>query len=206
MTHPAKAPGTTPGAFRMPAQNRHGGGDAGTMTNEPITLHRAPTPKASPSALATMAATRNLLDLMADGTVWPDAHLDIRDGVITIYPPRGHMLREPDLIRHADVLESFARHFPVGRHRKDGGRTSGGVQGRPLVDRWEYQARVVGVLVSLAYYKPHVHESYTGHVGQDGKPEWRCTGCRRRITITEARRLGLLPALNRKNRHTGTEN
>jgi hypothetical protein len=178
------------------------------MTNEPITLHRAPAPKASPSALATMAATRNLLDLMADGTVWPDAHLDVvtASGVIDVGPSRGHTLREHDLKRHAEVLESFARHFPVGRHRKDSGRASGGTQGRPLVDRWAYQARVVGVLVSLTYYKLHVHENYTGHVGQDGKPEWRCTGCRRRITITEARRLGLLPPRAGKNRHAGTEN
>jgi hypothetical protein len=164
------------------------------------------TPTASATQLAIYAATRNLLDLMADGTLWPDTYLEVitASGVIDLNPPRGHMLREPDLERHASVLEAFAQHFPVGRHRKDSGTASGGTQGRPLVDRWVYQARVVGILVSLTYYKAHAHENYRGQVGQDGKPEWRCTGCRRRITTTEARRLGLLPQLDRKNRHATT--
>jgi hypothetical protein len=147
-----------------------------------------------------------MLDLMGDGTVWPDARLEVYPSYVSVSPPRGHMLRERDLDRHAEVLEAFVGHFPVGRHRKDSGKASGGTQGRPLVDRWTYQARVVGILVDLVHYKPHVHENYTGHVGQDGKPEWRCNGCRRRITITEARRLGLLPALDRKNRHATTQN
>jgi hypothetical protein len=162
------------------------------------------TTQATATELATHAAVRHMLDLMADTTIWPDAHMAVYPGTVSLAPPRGHMLREADLRRHAEVLAGFIGHYPTGRHKQDSGRASGGTQGRPLVDRWEYQARVVGVLVSLTYYKHHVHENYTGHVGQDGKPEWRCNGCRRRITITEARRLGLLPALDRKNRHTTT--
>lgn len=156
--------------------------------------------------LGVHAAALTMLELMTNGTVWPDAYLEVvtASSVIDLSPPRGHMLREPDLKRHAEVLAAFIGHYPVGRHRKDSGQASGGTQGRPLVDRWVYQARVGGVLVSLTYYKLHAHENYKGTVGQDGKPEWRCTGCRRRITTTEARRLGLLPALERKNRHATT--
>jgi hypothetical protein len=154
--------------------------------------------------LATHAAALTVLELMTKGTVWPDAHLEVRDNLISIAPPRGHMLREADLKNHAEVLAAFTAVYPVGRHRAWRHKASGGVQGRPLVDQAEYQARVGGVLVTLHHYIPHVHEGYKGTVGQDGKPEWRCTGCRRRITITEARRLGLLPALERKNRHATT--
>ena len=67
-----------------------------------------------------------------------------------------------------------------------------GSRGHPAADRVDYRARVDGGLVQLFAFAPHVHGDYRGEV-RNNKPRWICTGCRKPITKTAARQLGLLP-------------
>jgi hypothetical protein len=147
---------------------------------------------------ATSTVARYVLTMMDSGVLWPDSNLNIRGTVVEVFPPRAHMLRTADLNRHAVVAAAFRERYPGGKADVSRTRATGGTKWHPLADRAEYRVSIEGVLVVLAYYVTHEHERYAGHIGTDGKPEWRCTGCRKRITVTESRRLGLLPPLVRK--------
>lgn len=69
-------------------------------------------------------------------------------------------------------------------------------RGRPAVDRVEVRARTEEGLVQLWGMGPHQCGDYQGEV-VGGRPRWRCGSCRKAVTITRARELGLLPKLAR---------
>lgn len=64
------------------------------------------------------------------------------------------------------------------------------------VDQLDYHVKTPdGTLVQFWYYAPHIHQPHhwRGEVTRGGTPSWRCGACRKPITKTEARALGLLP-------------
>ena len=65
-------------------------------------------------------------------------------------------------------------------------------RGRPAVDRVEVRARTEEGLIQLWGMGPHECGDYRGAV-LDGRPRWYCGRCRKAITVTRARELGLLP-------------
>lgn len=69
---------------------------------------------------------------------------------------------------------------------------------RPAVDIVESQFDLDGVLITISHIKLHEHGELYGEVLKDGKPRWLCRSCRKPITVTECRKLGLLPKLERK--------
>lgn len=96
-----------------------------------------------------------------------------------------------DLDASARGLEWFRTWFPGGLVR--GAYCAyRGSRGRPPADRAEYVTETPGGLVTFVHYVPHSHGSFQGEV-HNGAPRWTCGGCRRRITVTESRVLGLLP-------------
>jgi hypothetical protein len=148
--------------------------------------------------LETYGVVRNILDLMANDVIWPDAIVRFNSGSVEVRPWRTWTLTEKDLADTAGRIARIEEEFPGGNHRVIGGRASGGQRRRPFFDSGEYRVRVLNVAVEFAYPTAHTHSGYYGQAGKEGKPEWRCIGCRQRITITEARKLGLLPPLVRK--------
>jgi hypothetical protein len=68
-----------------------------------------------------------------------------------------------------------------------------GSRGHGAADQVDYRAKTDAGLVQLFTFAPHEHGDFYGEV-RNGKPRWVCRGCRKPITKTEARRLGLLPA------------
>lgn len=152
---------------------------------------------AGESERATYAVVRNILDLMADGVIWSDAMVTFDGGRVDVKPWRTWMLTPWELDQIRERVERIESEFPGGEHNVQGGRASGGVRGRPYFDHATYRVNVVGVALTIEYRVPHTHGSYYGLVHRDGTPEWRCNGCRKKITVTEARRLQLLPPLVR---------
>ena len=64
------------------------------------------------------------------------------------------------------------------------------------LDQMEYRVKAPdGTLVQFWYYSAHIHQDHhwRGEVTRGGTPSWRCGACRKPITKTEARALGLLP-------------
>lgn len=144
---------------------------------------------------ATYAVVRNVLDLMANDVIWPDALVTFDGGRVDVKPWRTWMLTQPELEKIRERVDRIESEFPGGEHKVQAGRASGGTRGRPFFDQATYRVNVLDVALTIEYRVPHTHSTYSGSVGRDGVPEWRCNGCRQRITVTAARKLGLLPPL-----------
>lgn len=127
------------------------------------------------------------------GDLPEDTHVELIGNTVTARLPR--TFYRPNFDQDAAYLEVFARLFPDGNRKRAWTHHRGSKAHRtPPQDRAEYRARVDGTLAIFEYSIPHEHVDYRGEL-HNGKPRWICTGCRQRITITESRRLGLLPTL-----------
>lgn len=94
-----------------------------------------------------------------------------------------------DFEASARGLEWFRNWFPGGEVRP-GYCEYRGSRGHAAADRAEYRVDTPAGLIQFHHYAPHVHGSFRGEV-RNGKPAWICGGCRKRITTTDARALGL---------------
>lgn len=148
-----------------------------------------------PQDLATYGVVRSILDLMAADIIWPDAIVRFNSGYVEVRPWRSWTLTEKDLGDIAGRMARIEEQFPGGEHQVIRGRASGGQRRRPFFDSGEYSVKVLSVSIEFSYPTVHAHKGYYGQAGTGGTPEWRCSGCRQRITTTEARKLGLLPPL-----------
>lgn len=68
---------------------------------------------------------------------------------------------------------------------------------QPANDMTFIRGKIGNVTIILNYLVAHEHDNYKGEM-HNGKPRWRCGGCRDLLTITESRAIGLLPKLVRK--------
>lgn len=96
-----------------------------------------------------------------------------------------------DFDASARGLAWFREAFPDGEVRPGYCEYRGGKH-QPPADRAEYRVDTPAGLIQFHHYAPHVHGSFRGEV-RNGKPAWICGGCRKRMTVTDARALGLLP-------------
>ncbi|AIZ01734.1 hypothetical protein ArV1_046 [Arthrobacter phage vB_ArtM-ArV1] len=100
----------------------------------------------------------------------------------------------------ADLL-AFMDLFPGGSINRMG-LQSASRKGRPAIDRARYMTSTDSargnVLVILHYYVAHQCEAFSGRAETGGKPKWWCVSCKKPVTTTKAREIGLLPKLNRK--------
>lgn len=97
-----------------------------------------------------------------------------------------------DFDASARALEWFRGQFPGGKVRP-GYCEYRGSRHHPPADRADYRVDTPAGLIQFHHYTAHVHGSFRGEV-RNGKPAWICGGCRKRMTVTDARALGLLPA------------
>lgn len=96
-----------------------------------------------------------------------------------------------DFESSARGLDWFRGQFPDGRFIP-GYCEFRGSRHHPPADRAEYRVETQAGLLQFHHYTAHVHGSFRGEV-RNGKPAWICGGCRKRMTTTDARALGLLP-------------
>lgn len=80
-------------------------------------------------------------------------------------------------------------------------------QGKDHLDRFDFRADLrdptekkhdwsyvpMTPRVEIWYTDAHECVEYVGYIDGHGKPQWRCRWCRKRMTVTAARALGLLP-------------
>lgn len=134
------------------------------------------------------AETERILEARDAGDLPAGIRLDVSRTNLVIHMPS---------IFPAD-LDAAARALALAEQLFPGGRTLRGhclvraKRGRPAVDRIEYRSHAEAGLVQLWAMGPHEHRDHYGRM-EGGKPVWRCGGCRGRITVTDARALGLLP-------------
>lgn len=135
-------------------------------------------------------AVTAILAARDSGTLPASLTLDVyRTNVSASMPRFGPV----DFEASARGLEWFRNWFPGGEVRPGYCEYRGG-RGHAAADRVEYRVDTPAGLIQFRYYAPHVHGSFRGEV-RNGKPAWICGGCRKRITTTDARALGLLPPL-----------
>ncbi|AYD81549.1 hypothetical protein HYP71_gp055 [Arthrobacter phage KBurrousTX] len=65
-------------------------------------------------------------------------------------------------------------------------------------DKARYSVDVGPVLLRFEYHVPHECQDFVGKASMGGTPKWWCNGCKRPVTTTAARSMGLLPPLVRK--------
>lgn len=97
----------------------------------------------------------------------------------------------------SEVMDAISKRFPGGRVQRLG--LANGQDRRALhVDRARYQVDIGPVLLTLHYFVKHECVDYIGRASTGGKPKWWCGGCKKPVTTTKAREIGLLPKLVRK--------
>ncbi|QFG14856.1 hypothetical protein SEA_LYMARA_55 [Arthrobacter phage Lymara] len=100
----------------------------------------------------------------------------------------------------ADLLE-FQRMFPGGRVERMGLESKAG-KWAPTTDRARYITNSGpdhgDVLVIFHYFVAHECLNFSGRAETGGKPKWWCVSCKKPVTTTKAREIGLLPKLQRK--------
>lgn len=105
--------------------------------------------------------------------------------------PRMDYVREREM--EQATLAWLKRTFGEGHTRRWGGHITRRVHGRNKAFdllRWCSPADSVEFL----YGGDHVHGKFVAHV-EDGEVVWRCGDCRGRISQTQARAAGLIPAI-----------
>lgn len=101
------------------------------------------------------------------------------------------------LEKDAEDVAEFANLFPGGKFQRMGLQHKGGKFSQPT-DRARYIRTTGPVLVIFNYYVAHTCEAFSGRAETGGKPKWWCVSCKKPITTTKAREIGLLPKLVRK--------
>lgn len=96
----------------------------------------------------------------------------------------------------ADLL-AMQELFPGGRLERMG-LESKGSKWAPASDRARYITHHGDVLVIFHYYVAHECRSFAGRSDSLTTPKWWCVSCKKPITTTKAREIGLLPKLDRK--------
>lgn len=136
-------------------------------------------------------ALRTLAGAIDAGQLPPDTTLELHGRTVTVTLPQTFYRRS--FADEEQWAERVRMMFPGGSNRRLFMNHAGHKSRRILAsDRAEYRAVVGETLVWLRFVIPHEHVDYRGEV-INGKPKWRCAGCRQLVTITEARRLGLMP-------------
>ncbi|ANU79657.1 hypothetical protein SEA_CONBOY_54 [Arthrobacter phage Conboy] len=88
--------------------------------------------------------------------------------------------------------------FPGGRVERMG-LESKGSKWAPVTDRARYITHGPrDVLVIFHYFVAHECRNFAGRADFGGKPKWWCVSCKKPVTTTKAREIGLLPKLERK--------
>lgn len=107
-----------------------------------------------------------------------------------------HNYYRPDFREVRLMAELFATTFVGGETRRlqciHRGKPSRKI---PAKDRMEYRAPLTHGTILLRYVSEHECRSFRGSAAAGEQPTWECRGCGGRLTITECRKLGLLPAL-----------
>lgn len=102
----------------------------------------------------------------------------------------------PDFKEMRLMSELFATSFPGGETRRLQCISKPKARYKiPAKDRMEYRAPLANGHIMLRFVAEHECQGFRGTAGPGDKPEWTCRGCGRRLTITECRKLGLLPPL-----------
>jgi hypothetical protein len=137
-------------------------------------------------------ALRTLAGAIDAGQLPDDTTLRLSGRVVEVDLPNTFYRRSFE--DHERWAEQVRMMFPGGTNRRMGTQHRGDKRRRILAsDRADYRVKIGNhVLIVVEYVIPHEHQSYRGELN-NGKPKWICIGCRQPITITEARRLGLLP-------------
>lgn len=134
--------------------------------------------------------TIKVLDAREAGTLPASITVDVsRRSVVATMPRFGPV----DFAAQERALAWFREAFPdvkANTHRWCAYR---GSRGHQPADQVTYRSVQGDGLVQLVVYEPHVHGTYRGEI-RNGAPRWVCQECRKPITRTAARKLGLLPA------------
>ncbi|ASX98725.1 hypothetical protein SEA_COLUCCI_55 [Arthrobacter phage Colucci] len=101
------------------------------------------------------------------------------------------------LEKDAEDVAEIANLFPGGRFQRMGLQHKGGKFSKPT-DRARYINNRGPVIVIFNYYVAHECRDFTGRADFGGKPKWWCVSCKKPVTTTRAREIGLLPKLARK--------
>lgn len=140
----------------------------------------------------TLEAALLLMEAMGDTKL--GRGLEISPGLIVGgLPP--YYYNNP-IAAHAEAIENIKKILTNAR-----------VSDRPSLNQVQHRRRVAtdwarlhgdigNVKVQISYLIQHVHNNYRGEF-RDDKPVWFCGSCREKITITECRKLGLMPKLDR---------
>ena len=107
----------------------------------------------------------------------------------------------PDFKEMRLMSELFATSFWGGKTRRMQCIHKGKPRRKiPAKDRMEYRAGLANGNIMLRFVAEHECREYRGFttgssVAGGENPGWTCSGCGRQLTITESRKLGLLPPL-----------
>ncbi|WP_104086547.1 hypothetical protein [Arthrobacter sp. GMC3] len=105
----------------------------------------------------------------------------------------------PQFDNHAMLIEEAAKFLDTRHVNIDQRFWRSGNKGHHTVNRdmATLSGTISKIAVKIHYLVPHIHGRWLGIVEND-QPRWTCGRCRERITITESRKLGLLPPLDRR--------
>jgi hypothetical protein len=115
--------------------------------------------------------------------------LDVSRTNVTISMPR---FGPVDFAAQDRALEWFRKAFGEAKPSKYRYCAYRGQRHHPAADRVDYRAATENGLIQIHAFAPHEHGDYRGEI-RNGQPRWICGGCRKPITKTAARKLGLLP-------------
>lgn len=150
-----------------------------------------------PETLSRLNTLQKIVAAMKRGSLPPD--LSITSGIygqILLGVPRGGRIEnQRDL--EITTLQWLRRNFGLEEPTYEGTYQHKRYHRVPLVFD-QMRARTTRGDISMPYLLTHQHRDYLG-TASDGKVGWRCgqRACRKRITVTAARELGLLPAKTR---------
>jgi hypothetical protein len=153
------------------------------------------TPKADINgAIATISEAIKSGSLPSNTEVrWSGPHITVTIDTQDYY--------RPDFKEMRLMSELFATSFSGGETRRMQCIHRGKPRRKiPAKDRMEYRAGLAHGTILLRYVAEHECREFRGSASSGSaaggeNPEWNCRGCGRRLTITESRRLGLLPPL-----------
>ena len=143
--------------------------------------------------MAGTSIVRTFLDAIERGDLPASTRVELsgRGYVVAQVPSFGPV----DFPANNRALEYVQGVFPGGEVSRGHCATRWDRRTAP-VDRMEYRVKAPDLtLVQFMFYAPHIHQPHhwRGEVTRGGNPSWRCGACRKPITKTEARALGLLP-------------
>ena len=121
--------------------------------------------------------------------------LEVSAGTISANLDSYYYSRNP-VEAHAVIISDVSKIFDSIRPDNYRHLNQTKMRGRPATDTVTLRGFIGNVTIVLGYLVAHEHGFYVGDT-KSGKPRWRCGSCRELITITESRKLGLLPPLNR---------